>query len=280
MATELLSVMASLAAAVAWGSGDFGGGLASRTFDALRVVILAQLVGTTVLLVIALVSGDPLPPWPLIIVAALAGLAGSVGLMLLYEALAIGPMGVVAPLAAAVSGALPALVGIVLEGWPGVTQLGGFVIALIAVWVISSPGEQAELSRRALVLAITAGAGFAVFLTVMARLGSYGTYWPLVTGRVASITLLGALVLARSTPRTGGPIPWALIVLAGLGDTAGNVFFVQAAQLGRLDVAAVISSLYPAATLLLARGFLDERLAPRQLVGVGLALVAIILIAI
>jgi drug/metabolite transporter (DMT)-like permease len=279
MTTELLAIAASLAAAVAWGSGDFGGGLASRRLDSLRVVVLAQIIGTAALVALALFSGDPLPPWPAAALAAVAGLGGGLGLLMLYQALAIGPMGVVAPLTAAVAGVLPVIVGILLEGWPGVWQVGGFLLALGAVWIIAGSGSRSAIQPRALALALTSGVGFAVFLTVMARLSPYGVYWPLVIGRAASITLLLAILAWRRTPRAGGPLPWGLIAVAGLGDTAGNLLFVIATTLGRLDVAAVISSLYPAATVLLARAFLDERLTPRQLVGVVLALLAIVLIA-
>lgn len=279
MSSELLSVLVALGAAVAWGTGDFAGGLASRRVDSLRVVVWAQIIGTAVLLAVALLRGDPLPPWPIAGLAAVAGLAGGVGLVMLYQALAIGPMGVVAPLTAAVAGLLPVFAGIFFEGWPAAIQLAGFALALAAVWIIAGGGDGGRLQPRALVLALVSGVGFAVFLTVMARLNSYGAYWPLVFGRAASIVLLAGLALVSSAPRPAGRLPWGLIALAGLGDTAGNVLFVVATQLGRLDVAAVISSLYPAATVLLAQAFLDERLTPRQVVGVVLALVAIVLIA-
>jgi drug/metabolite transporter (DMT)-like permease len=279
MTTELLAIAASLAAAVAGGSGDFGGGLASRRLDSLRVVVLAQIIGTAGLVAFALFSGDPLPPSPAAALAAVAGLGGGLGLLMLYQALAIGPMGVVAPLTAAVSGMLPVVVGILLEGWPGAWQMGGFLLALGAVWIIAGPSSRNAIQLRALALALASGVGFAVFLTVMARLAPYGVYWPLVIARAASIMLLVSILLARRGPRASGPLPWGLIAVAGLGDTAGNVLFVIATTLGRLDAAAVISSLYPAATVLLARAFLDERLTPRQLVGVVLALLAIVLIA-
>lgn len=281
MASELLAIIASLGAAVAWGSADFGGGLASRRMDSLRVVFLAQIIGMVALLGFALAAGHPFPPWSVAIASGLAGLAGGIGLLLLYQALAIGPMGVVAPLTAAVSGILPVLVGIALEGWPAPVQLVGFVVALVAVWIIASPGgSSARPDPKALALSVLSGIGFAIFLTVIARLNSYGAFWPLVAARAASIALLALMVVVTGKKaESGGAIPWVLIAMAGLGDTAGNVLFVASTQLGRLDVAAVISSLYPAATVLLARFFLDERLSARQIVGVVLALIAIALIA-
>lgn len=280
MSTDGLAVLAALGAAVAWGSGDFGGGLAARRTASLRVVLLAQLIGTAILVGLALISGGPLPPWPAAGLAAVGGLAGGLGLVLLYRALAIGPMGVVAPLTAVVSGLLPVIIGIALEGWPSPAQVAGFALALGAVWIIANPGAGGHLRSRALLLALTSGVGFAVFLTIMARLNLYGAYWPLVIGRLASIALLATILLVTSPPRSPGRLPWAFIALAGLGDTGGNVLFVVATQFGRLDVAAVISSLYPAATVLLARAFLDERLTSRQTAGLVLALLAIGLIAI
>ncbi len=281
MTTQLLAVLASLAAAVAWGSGDFGGGLAARRLDSLRVVILAQIIGTAGLLGFTLLSGDPLPDDRTIAWAAVAGLGGGFGLVALYQALAIGPMGVVAPLTAVVSGVVPVVLGIALEGWPSPWQIGGFLLAIVAVWLVSSPGRHQEpVSSRALLLSVLSGLGFTVFLTILAQLGDEGARWPLVFARFASIAFLAVLLVVRSTPRTAEPIPWLLIVLAGVGDTAGNVLFVVATQLGRLDIAAVISSLYPAATVLLARAFLNERLAQRQIVGVVLTLIAFVLIAI
>lgn len=279
MSLEFLAILAGLSAAVAWGMGDFAGGLAAQKLDSLRVVVWAQVIGTAVLLAAALISGDALPPWPVVVLAAVAGVAGGGGLVLLYQGLAIGPMGVVAPLTAAVAGLLPVVAGIVFEGWPAPVQLAGFALALVAVWTIAGGGDGGRLEARALFLALLSGVGFAVFLTVVARLNIYGAFWPLVIGRFASIALLLVILLTRAAPRVGGRVPWGLVAAAGLGDTAGNALFVVATQLGRLDVAAVLSSLYPAATVLLARTFLDERLTPRQVIGVVLALVAIVLIA-
>ncbi len=280
----LWAVLSGLASAICWGAGDFAGGLAGRRAAAVRVVLASQFVGTLALVGLGLALRQPWPPPAALLTGAVAGLAGGVGLLLLYLSLARGAMGVAAPLTAVAAGGIPLLVGLLTEGLPGPAQLAGFALALIAIWVIArGDGERFRLADVGLPL--LAGVGFGVFLALMGRLpDGVGFAWPLVAGRGASIVLMGSsLLLSRGAGEQGGRgavvFPWGLAALAGLGDTAGNAFFVLSAQLGRLDVAAVLSALYPAATVLLARLVLDERLTRRQGVGVGLALGAVVLIA-
>jgi drug/metabolite transporter (DMT)-like permease len=227
-----------------------------------------------------------------LLTSAVAGLAGGVGLLLLYLSLARGAMGVAAPLTAVAAGGIPLLVGLLTEGLPGPAQMAGFLLALAAIWVIAR-GDGGRFRPVDVGLPLLAGVGFGTFLAIMGRLpDEIGFAWPLVAGRVASMALMGSvLLLSRGAGGQGGSgereqasrgawsFPWGLAALAGLGDTAGNAFFVLSAQLGRLDVAAVLSALYPAATVLLARLVLDERLTKWQGVGVGLALGAVVLIA-
>lgn len=280
----LWAILSGLAAAVFWGTGDFAGGLAGRRAVAVRVVLDSQLVGMLALVLLGLALRQPWPPPGALLTGAVAGLAGSVGLLLLYLSLARGAMGVAAPLTAVAAGGIPLLVGMLTEGLPGPPQLAGFMLALVAIWVIAG-GDGGRLRLGDLGLPLMAGVGFGAFLAMMGRLpDGIGFTWPLVVGRLASVGLMGSVVLLRrgaggqGRKREAG-YPWGLVALAGLGDTAGNAFFVLASQLGRLDVAAVLSALYPAATVLLARVVLGERLTRRQGVGVGLALGAVVLIA-
>lgn len=282
---QLIAILSGLAAALSWGAGDFAGGLASRRAAAVRVVLVSQLVGGAALVVLGLLLREPRPAMTDALWGALAGLAGGLGLLLLYLSLARGKMGVAAPLTAVASGGIPLLVGLVAEGLPGAAQMGGFALALLAIWVISRPDEAGDFRPRDAVLPLLAGVGFGTFLAIIGRLGEgAGFVWPLVAARVASVTMLAAVVLVQNTdPLTTDPLPtpfpFPLTVLAGLGDTAGNAFFALSAAMGRLDVAAVLGALYPAATVVLARVVLGERLSPRQSVGVGLALGAVTLIA-
>lgn len=283
---ELMALLSGLAAAMSWGAADFAGGVASRHAAAVRVVLASQIFGTLALAVWGLYAREAMPGRGELLWGAVAGLAGGVGLMLLYLSLARGKMGVAAPLTAVASGGVPLLVGLATEGLPGPAQLAGFVAALASIWIISRPEEGATMRPADVFLPLLAGVGFGAFLAILGRLGeSAGIVWPLMAARAASISLMSAVVLAgwwRARGRSGHPrvpFPWALAALAGLGDTAGNALFVYSTQTGRLDVAAVLGALYPAGTVLLAWVVLGERLSPRQSVGVGVALAAVALIA-
>jgi drug/metabolite transporter (DMT)-like permease len=275
----LEGVFLGLASAASWGAGDFSGGLASRRGDVYDVVLVSQAVGLGLLVGLALLLVEPLPPAGDLLWAAGAGLAGGLGLLALYRGLALGRMGVVAPVAAVVSAALPALFGLWTEGLPSTLRLAGFGLALVAVWLVSRPEDGGPVRRQELTLPLLAGLGFGFFLIVVDRLSETAVLWPLAAARLASITMLAVTVLARQRP----PLPVVrslpLLLLVGLFDTAGNAFYALATRAGRLDVAAVLSSLYPAITVLLARSILREQVAARQWLGVAAALVAVVLIA-
>lgn len=294
-----MAVLSGLVAAVAWGAGDFAGGLASRRAAAIRVVMVSQFVGVLALIALGIGLRQPAPLPADLRWGLLAGLAGGLGLLLLYLSLARAKMGVAAPLTAVAAGGIPLLVGFLTEGLPSLVQLGGFALALVAIWVISRPDDAGSFRPRDALLPLLAGVGFGGFMALIGQVSQgAGFVWPLVATRAASMsTLLVVWLVARGRRRAAAdsdegvlglllaapaamPFPLLLAALAGLGDTAGNAFFALSAQVGRLDVAAVLSSLYPAATVLLARMVLDERLTARQILGVVLALAAVALIAI
>ncbi|MBP6786029.1 MAG: EamA family transporter [Candidatus Promineofilum sp.] len=276
-------ILSALTAAVAWGAGDFAGGLASRRRAAARIVLASQVLGTTVLVMVGLWLREPLPGPAALLAGAVAGVGGGMGVLLFYMSMARGKMGVAAPLTAVASGGIPLLVGLMTEGLPGAGQLAGFLLALPALWLISRPAGATPVRRSDIVLPLMAGVGFGVFLTIIGRIPpSEGFVWPLVAVRATSMTMMVIISLIGRPAGAGsesGAFPWGLAAVAGLGDTAGNVFFMLASQMGRLDVAAVLGSLYPGVTTLLARFLLGERLSTRQNVGVALALAAVVLIA-
>ena len=276
---SLLGIVFGLASAVSWGAGDFSGGLASRRANVYGVVMLSQWTGLALLAGLALLLAEPLPPTADMLWAAGAGLAGGLALAALYRGLAVGRMGVVAPVSAVVSAAVPVLFGLYAEGLPGVPQLLGFALAFVAVWFVSRADGPDQARGPELVLALLAGFGFGLFLIVIDHLSSTAVLWPLVTARSASILLISltALLLRQTALPASRHLP--LILVVGLFDAGGNAFYALAARAGRLDVAAVLSSLYPAATVLLARFILQERLARHQWLGVAAALLAVILIA-
>src|SRR6185436_20229775 len=259
-----------------WGAGDFSGGLATRRAPAAGVVIASQAVGIAVLVVVALVTGEAAPSAGQLWWAALAGANGAFGLLALYSALASGRMGIAAPISGLVGAVVPVLVGMRLHGPPGALRLAGFALALVGVWLLTAAGDSAERARpRELVLPFLAGVSFGLFLVFIHRAGGTGILWPLTAAHGTSIAVLIAIGAMTRTLRLPGRSALALTVLAGLLDTGGNAFFVLAAQAGRLDVAGVLSSLYPAATVMLACLLLGERLTGRQTAGAVATLGAI-----
>jgi len=268
----------SLLAAAAWGGGDFAGGLASKRASVFRVVAVAHGSGLAAMLLLALVTREPIPPFASLAWGAFAGFIGAFGIAALYRGLAIGRMGVVAPVAAVVTGVIPVLIGIRSDGWPDGLQLTGFALALLSIWLVARPNEPLD-SHRGIGLAALAGLAFGLFLVAGKQAGHHGLFWPLVAARLVSSLLMW--VLAEFASRDSQPLRTVLwpVIFSGLLDSAGNALFIAATQHGRLDVAAVLSSLYPASTVLLARFLLKERIARVQAVGIASAVTAVALIS-
>lgn len=276
---ELSAIFSGLASAAFWGAGDFSGGVAARRSSVYTVVIVSQLVGAICLVGLAWLLMEPFPAWADTLYSAAAGICGAIGLVALYHGLASGRMGIIAPVAAVVTAIAPVSFSLFVEGAPAMQQLAGFGLALIAVWLISRPNGEAQVQRRDLVLAVTAGLGFGLFFILFDRVSEGAILWPLVAARIASISLLFLVVTLMQRGEAPALAQVPIIALAGIFDTGGNAFFVLAAQAGRLDIAAVLSSLYPASTILLARFILKERLSAQQWAGVAAALLSVALIS-
>ena len=272
------TVIFGLAASLCWGSGDFSGGLASRRANASSVVTAAYAVGFVLLLALALIWREPFPAPLDIVWGGLAGLAGAIGLIAFYSALSIGRMGITAPVSAVLTATIPVLFSTFTEGLPNLLQLGGFVLALLAIGLISRP-ERSAGRPEGLGLALLAGCGFGCFFILISRVSHDSTFWPLAVARFSSVLFLLVVGGIRRRPVLPRMTAAPLVLLAGVLDAIGNAFFVLAAHAGRLDVAAVLSSLYPAATVLLAALVLRERATRIQAVGILLALVAVPLIS-
>lgn len=280
---ELLAVAYGLASAAVWGAGDFSGGFASKRGNVYAVVLLSQGVGLVCLLTLALLLEGGLPPARDLLFGALAGLAGVIGILALYTGLARGRMGVVAPTTAVLSAIIPVVVGLVTEGIPSALVLVGFGLAITAVWLLSGGDATGGIRRDELGLALLAGLGFSLFFVFIDQISIGVVFWPLTVARVASVPLLLIFLLSQKWPTAQWKLParsmLPIVALSGILDSGGNYFFALAAQSGRLDIAAVLASLYPASTVLLARLILKETLGPRQWLGVFIALVALVLIA-
>lgn len=275
----LAPVLFGLAASLCWGSGDFSGGLASRRANASSVVLAAYAVGFVLMIILALIWREPFPTAVDMMWGGLAGVAGVLGLLAFYSALSRGKMGIAAPVSAVLTAMLPVLFSVFTTGLPGFLQLIGFVLALLAIALISRP-EKTKGPPQGIGLAVLAGCCFGCFFILISRVSPTATFWPLAVARFSSVLVLLATLLVRRQRIPPAKAAAPLVVLAGILDAIGNAFFVLAAHSGRLDVAAILSSLYPAATVLLAALVLRERVTRIQGVGVLLVLVAVPLISV
>ena len=274
---EYTAVFFGLVSAVTWGAGDFSGGMAVKRTNPYGVVIAAHAFSLVLLLVLAIVTGGPVPPIHDWLWGGAAGIGGGIGLALLYSALASGQMSIAAPISALVAAALPVVVGVFSEGSPGWGTLIGFGLALAAVWLISG-GVGLELQPQKVRLPILAGLCFGAFFIFIHQGSSLSILWPLVATRIASITSLLIFSIATRQPWIPTRDSWLPIIISSLLDSAGNAFYALSAHMGRMDVAAVLGSLYPGSTVLLAWFILKERVSPLQMIGILVALVAIVLI--
>ncbi|AKB86197.1 EamA family transporter [Methanococcoides methylutens] len=276
---EILIIFFGLAAAATWGAADFSGGFATRRASVYSVVIITQAVGLVVLPLLAVYFSEDLPPMSGMFWGVVAGISGSAGLLLLYHALSKGKMGVVAPISAVVTVALPVVYGSINEGLPAGYQIAGFVLAIGAMWLISNTGEKGEIKKQDVVYPLLAGVGFGIFYISVDLFSESAVFWPLTIAKVSSIVMILGFALLRKSASLPSKSVLPVIILAGIFDASGNLFFALASQVGRLDIATVMASLYPGSTVLLAWIILKERLSSIQWLGVVLALAAIALIA-
>ncbi len=276
---QLSTVVFALFASVSWGAGDFSGGLATRRAQVLSVVFGSYALGLCMLIVVALLFSEPFPTAVDFMWGGVAGVAGAVGLAAFYQALSVGRMGIIAPVAAMLSAAIPVIFGALTQGLPGPLQIVGFVLAFIAVGLISGFGG-VKGRPKGLWLALLAGVGFGSFFILISRVSQGEIFWPLAVARFSSLVFLLAIILIRRQPVLPEKSVWPIVFLAGALDAAGNVFFVLATHSGQLDVAAMLSSLYPAVTVLLATIVLKERVSRLQAIGIVIAVVAIPLISV
>jgi drug/metabolite transporter (DMT)-like permease len=270
-------ILLALISAIVWGTGDFVGGAAVRRSSQFQVLALSALSGVVLLVIFALVR-ETIPPPSSVVWAGVAGLATAVGIASLYQGLALGGAAIVAPIAAVVTAAIPAIFTAFAVGLPRQAQSLGFAAAGVGIWLVTRVTANARPSWTSVKLGLLAGMGFGAFLTLIAQVGEGLVFAPLVVAR--TVTLVMALVLLRlrgiSLPT---PASNPLALLAGVLDAGGNVFFVLAQQHTRLDIAAVLSSLYPVATVGLARLIWREPVTSSQWAGIFVCLISVALMA-
>jgi uncharacterized membrane protein len=289
------NALLALAAAVLWGGGDFAGGMGVKSAGggmraALRVVLMSHATSFVALMLIARMRGDAFPHGSLLAWGIAAGVAGGLSLTCFYVALSRGAMGASAAVSGLLAAAIPAALTLWLVGSPGMRPEMGFVVAGAAIWLIAagsaSEGEAAA-GRGTMLLATLAGTGFGLYFVALKMASPAGVVWPMATARIGSLTVCSLLAVGIGLkPAKAGEVPvrlgrrvvgWALGT--ALLDTSGNMLFLAATRAGRLDIAAVLASLYPASTILLAALTLGERPTRRQALGMATAVVAVILIA-
>ncbi|UBU11867.1 DMT family transporter [Nonomuraea gerenzanensis] len=275
-----MTVILATACAIVYGTADFFGGLATRRTQVLAVVVLSQLAGLALILgLLPVLPGSysgPALAWGLA-----AGLSGAAGLVLFYRSLATGVMSVVAPTTAVTSAALPVVFGLATGDRPQTWALVGVVLALGSVLLVSQDGSGGGRGSLSSVLtALAAGAGFGGFFILLAMAPHDAGLWPLVGARLSSVSTVAllALLTRRALKPGSGALP--IIIAAGVLDMAANVLYLLAQRDGLLSLVAVLVSLYPASTLLLANRVLGERLRAVQVAGVVCALAAVALIAV
>ncbi|MCX4879234.1 DMT family transporter [Streptomyces sp. NBC_00847] len=283
-----MTALFALATSLLWGLADFGGGLLTRRAPALTVVVVSQGIAAAVLGAIVVATGGWSEAGPRLWFAFAAGLVGPVALFSFYKALALGPMGVVSPLAT-LSVAVPLGVGLVLGERPGLMQVAGIAVAVTGVVLAGGPQLRgAPVQRQAILLTLVAALGFGTVFALITEASTSvtGLFLALFVQRLTNVAG-GGIALYASVKRGGealpaGGFPWEslpALAFVGLADVAANGTYSVAAQHGPVTVAAVLASLYPVVTALAARGFLSERLRGIQAAGAGLALVGTLLLA-
>jgi uncharacterized membrane protein len=276
-----VSYILALCSAGFYGAADFTGGLVTRRAAAIPVVLLSQAAGL-VLVVLALPLLPAATPRPADLWwGAAAGLAGGVGVALLYRALAVGTMSVVAPTTAVTGVALPVLTSIALGERPGWLAVVGIMLGAMSIVLVSrQPGASRPGVRTGVGTALIAGVGVGLFLLFLAQTRGAAGLWPLLTDRIASVAFF--VIVASVGPGWRSlrmPARLALLAMGGgTLDMIANGLYMVAVQIGPLSPVVTLSSLYPASTVLLARGILGERLSVWQVVGVVTALVAVLMI--
>jgi drug/metabolite transporter (DMT)-like permease len=278
-----VAALLALLSSLAWGTSDFMGGLAARRVGAIRVLAVSYPAGAVVISVLAWLILPGELSWSAAAIGFVAGVVGALAIGLLYAAMSRGQMGIISPITAVLSGAVPVVVGLVLGESLSLIALLAIVIAGAAVVLVSRESSAHRRTPfRAIALAVGSGIAIGTYLSILGTASDESGIWVATVGRwYSTILVLGILVVivqrARKSDKGGrrqGAFPWNLALAAGVLDALANAMFQLAAQRGLLAIVAVIGSLYPAATVVLARVLLKETLSRIQLIGVVLALVA------
>lgn len=284
--TSYLPAAFSLTAVGVWGVSDYLGGIGARRANAFLFTSIVHASGMVLTAALALTLGLQFPVGSSILWAFAAGSIGGIAVAIFYRALAGGQMGLVAPVAAVLGAAIPTVVDAFSEGFPGTRHLFGFLLAGVGVWLISraessGPGnaERTGQRPRGLGMAILSGCGFAGFYLCIHHTGNASPLWIAVCSRLASLLVTFTIVIFGRQLSPVSRSVLGIAIAAGILDITGTIVFIRASQLGRLDTPVVLSSLYPAVTVILARIFLHEHFSRARTIGMLAALAAVPMIA-
>jgi drug/metabolite transporter (DMT)-like permease len=274
---QLVTAAYGMAAVVAWGTSDFLGGYATRRANAFLFTTVVNLGGLLLVGTLASASHAALPTGRGTAWALAGGVSGGAALAIFYRALSSGRMGLTAPVAAVLSAAIPTIVSISTEGFPGKIPTVGFIFAVVGLWLITRAEDGS--TPEGIGFAVLAGIGFAGFYLCIRQAGAGSALWMATLTRAGGLIITALIVLLQRNFRdiTTSGVRWG--VVTGCIDSLGTILFVLASQTGRLDEAVVISSLYPAVTVLLARFVLKEHFTRWRFVGLLAALAAVPMIA-
>ena len=275
-----MTVVLGLLAAVFYGVGDFAGGIGSRRAGALSLLVWSYPLGAVLMTALLFAFPGHLS-WHVALFGVLGGLSGLLGVVVMYHLMTVAPINVISPVTAVLAAIVPVIVGVGIGERPAVAAWLGIVLGLVAVVLVSRSADDHPLGRvtpKVLALALLAGLGFGMYFVFLARAGAGSGLWPLTISRWASAMLILPLARSRGALRTVHGATLAIVALAGTCDALANMFFLLATHAGLLSLASVLTSLYPATTVLLAVTLLHERLSWTQRGGLALAAAAIALI--
>ena len=272
-------LLLALGASLAWGVADFVGPLLGRTLGVLRIMFWGQVGGLVSIAIVVAIRGEGPRGWGVLFAVA-AAIGGTLGLFAYYRGMKIGAMSVVAPIAGA-SAVIPVVFGIATGDHPSVPQLFGMACALVGVALASV--EHHEGSRRVAAgvgLALLAALGFGFYFPWMHAAGHVDFWWASLTFRTAALLLVASAVAAQRPDLRLQPRVLGIALAVGIGDMLGNLLFAASSHSGLVSLTAVLASLYPIVTVLLAAAVLHERVAPLQRSGIVLTLTGVVLISI
>jgi drug/metabolite transporter (DMT)-like permease len=276
-----MSVVLAGLAALFYGAADFSGGFAARKGPLLPVLVISQAAGALLAVAFLLMSGDALPATSDLAWGAAAGVAGALGLALLYQGIARSLVALVSPMAALVGAAIPVAFGVLSGERPSAAALAGAAICVPAILLLSWERTGAfdrKTVRTSLLYGLLAGVGIGGFFIALAHTSRGSGLWPVLAARASSITLLLAAAAVSRQRIAVSRASASPTLVAGLTDMAANVLFLLATRAGLLSLAVIVSSLYPAPTVLLARVFFREHIPPARALGLALAIAGIALI--